>query len=99
MFLAESFQPTIIIFYWFYLVVVVIFLFLFLVNLYHLLRFGFFSFINLGVIAIFILTSFSLIIFSFFVLQTFDWNTPLFNSNILGTFLSNLLGGLNLFKF
>ncbi|OQA36566.1 MAG: hypothetical protein BWY53_00478 [Parcubacteria group bacterium ADurb.Bin326] len=95
----ESFQPTIVIFYWAYLVVVVIFLLLFLVNLYHLLRFGFFSFVNLGVILISMLVSFSLIAFSLSILQSFDWSTPLIDSNIFGTFLDGLLGGLELFKF
>ena len=95
----KSFQPTIVIFYWAYLVVVVIFLLLFLVNLYHLLRFGFFSFVNLGVILISMLISFSLVALSLSIFQSVDWSTPLVDSNIFGTFLNNLLGGLELFKF
>lgn len=95
----ESFQPTTIIFYWAYLVVVVIFLLLFLVNLYHLLRFGFFSFVNLGVILLSMTISFSLIAFSLSVLQSFDWNTPLIDPSIFGSFWGGLSGGLELFKF
>lgn len=95
----ESFQPTIIIFYWAYLAVVVIFLLLFAVNLYHLLRFGFFSLVNLGIISVSMLVSFSLIAFSLVVLRGFDWGIPLFGSDIVGSFLSELSGGLELFKF
>lgn len=95
----ESFQPTIIIFYWFYLAVVIIFFLLFLVNLYHLLRFGFFNFINLGVIFGSIIIAFALIAFSFFVLRDIDWDIPLVNSNIFGSFLSGLLKSLELFNF
>jgi hypothetical protein len=95
----EFFQPTIIIFYWTYLVVLVVFLLLFLVNIYHLLRFGFFSAVNLGVIIGSMLFSFLLILFSFSVLGQIDWATPLGSSNVVGSFFDNLLGGLELFKF
>lgn len=95
----ELFQPTIIIFYWAYLAVVVIFFLLLLVNLYHLLRFGFFSVVNLGVILGSMAVSFILITFSFGILQGVDWSIPLVDSNIFGSFFNGLLGGLELFKF
>lgn len=95
----ESFQPTIVIFYWIYLGVVAIFFLLLLVNLYHLLRFGFFSFVNLGVIFGSMAISFALIAFSFFILRDIDWSIPLINSDVFGSFLDSLLGGLELFKF
>lgn len=72
---------------------------LFLVNLYHLLRFGFFSFVNLGVILASMVISFSLIALSLSILQSLDWSTPLIDPNIFESFWGGLLGGLELFKF
>lgn len=94
-----SFQLTIIIFYWGYLVLVGISFLFFLINIYHLLRFGFFSFINLGVILSSTIIIFFLISFSFLILQQIDWSPVLINSEILNGFINGLLGGLNLFNF
>jgi len=96
---VENFQLTIIVFYWFYLVVLAIFFLFFLINIYHLLRFGFFSVINLAVILTSIMIAFLLISFSLLILQQIDWSQTLINPEILNGFINGLLGGLNLFKF
>lgn len=97
--IENPFQLTIIVFYWFYLVLLAIFFLFFLINIYHLLRFGFFSFINLAVIFASIIIAFLLIVFSLLILQQIDWSPTLINPKILNDFVNGLLGGLNLFKF
>jgi hypothetical protein len=94
-----GFQPTIMVFYWIYLLVIAVFLILFLMDLYHLLRFGFFSIVNVSVIVVFALVAVWLLLFSFQVLSGFNWNLPLFDSSIFGSFLGGLAGGFSWFNF
>ncbi|MEK7652959.1 MAG: hypothetical protein AAB358_00530 [Patescibacteria group bacterium] len=68
---------TLSIFYYLFLVAVAVFLLYSLFNVYHLLRFGFFSLINVLVIVLYVLIAASFLYFSFSILMTVDWSTPL----------------------
>lgn len=50
-----------------------------LFNIYHLIRFGFSSFVNILIIILYIVASVVLIIFSINLLFTIDWTTELIN--------------------
>lgn len=90
-----EFSITIVIFYWAYLVLVGFYCLIALLNLYHLVRFGFFSFVNISVILIFCAVSVWLISFSFTILAGFYWDQPIFNPSWfldLKDMLGNTLG-------
>lgn len=93
-----AFEPTVIVFYWAYLAVAAFSLIFFLMSLYHLLRFGFFSFVNVAVIFIFTFLISWLLFFSFQLLDSFDWSAPLFDDSVIGSFLGGLSGGTGWFK-
>ena len=78
-----AFAPTLIVFYWAYLLAVLFFIIVGIINIYHLLKFGFFSWVNILVIAVFVAISSFLIYFSLVVLVTLDWSQPLFDSSIV----------------
>ena len=52
-----------------------------LFNIYHLLIFGFFSFINILVIILYVAAAMIILNFSFTQLALIDWQQPLFNTN------------------
>jgi hypothetical protein len=81
---------TLEIFYWIYLLVIVIYCLFSFFNLYHLVRFGFFSFLNVSVIIIFIGVSWGLIAYSLLVLSGFDWSPVIFDTSWLFNFGSLL---------
>jgi hypothetical protein len=80
-FLPTDFTLTLVIFYWAYLLVVGIFLIMSVLNIYTLLRFGFFSLINIGMVVIYIGVSVWLIWYSLNVLGAVDWSLPIFDAN------------------
>ena len=83
------------IFYWAYLLAIGIFLLFAFFELYHLVRFGFFSFLNISIILIFIGVSWWLIAYSLAVLSGFDWSMPIFNLSYLTDFGSILTSPFN----
>jgi len=64
-----------------------------LFNIYHLLRFGSWSFVNFSVILVYVLLSLWLFVFSLQVLWGFDWQSPLFSADAL----KQLIGNFKLF--
>lgn len=68
---------TLVIFYYFFLIVVAFFILYSLFNVYHLLRFGFASFVNIVVIIIYLLVASQLLLLSFDQLRPIDWDQPL----------------------
>jgi len=66
--------------YYLYLIVIVFFILGSLFNIYHLIRFGFASLANLGVILLFIIIASSIVLFSINSLQSFDWEQPLIDT-------------------
>jgi len=82
-FALPAFAPTLIVFYWAYLLAVLFFIIVGIINIYHLLKFGFFSWVNILVIAAFVAIASCLIYFSLAVLVALDWNRPLFDSGIM----------------
>ena len=77
----QDFVITFMVFYWAYLILVGIYLVMGFFCVYHLVRFGFFSFVNISVILIFIGVSVWLIWYSLNILAGFDWNMSLFDPN------------------
>ena len=77
---------TIAIFYYFYLAVVLFFMIYSLFNIYHLIRFGFFSLTNILVMILYIIVSALLLMYSFELLMPVDWNVTLID---LGNFKIN----------
>ena len=74
---------TIAIFYYFYLAVVLFFIVYSLFNIYHLIRFGFFSLTNIAVMILYIIVAAILIMYSFELLMQVDWNITLIDWNNL----------------
>ena len=72
---------TIAIFYYFYLAVVLFFIVYSLFNIYHLIRFGFFSLTNILVMILYIIVSALLLMYSFELLMQVDWNVTLIDLN------------------
>ncbi|MFA5029844.1 MAG: hypothetical protein WC518_03860 [Patescibacteria group bacterium] len=68
---------TISFFYYLYLLVLLFFLVYSLFNIYHLIRFGFLSLVNVLMIILYIILSAAFIIFSFQLLLAIDWQQPL----------------------
>ncbi len=61
-----------------YFLILLFFITYSLFNIYHLLRFGFFSLTNLGIILGYLTISFILIWVSFNLLTEINWSQPLF---------------------
>ena len=74
---------TIAIFYYFYLAVILFFVIYSLFNIYHLIRFGFFSLTNIAVMILYIIVAAILIMYSFELLMQVDWNITLIDWNNL----------------
>ena len=72
---------TIAIFYYFYLAVILFFIVYSLFNIYHLIRFGFFSLTNILVMILYIIVSALLLMYSFELLMPVDWNVTLIDLN------------------
>jgi hypothetical protein len=68
---------TIAVLYYIYLAVLLFFFVYSLFNIYHLIRFGFASTINIVVIILYIGVSTAFIVFSFNLLLAIDWTIPL----------------------
>ena len=83
---------TIAIFYYFYLAVVLFFMIYSLFNIYHLIRFGFFSLTNILVMILYIIVAALLLIYSFELLLQVDWSMTLID---LGNLKINLPFGDN----
>lgn len=77
---------TLSVFYYLYLLVLLFFIIYSLFNIYHLLRFGFASFTNALIIIAYLIVATIVIMSSFNLLMTINWQTPLLNlpSNFLG---------------
>lgn len=76
--------PTVAFFFYGYFLVIAMFAIFSLLIIYHLLRFGFFSLINITVILAYLAISFALISYSFTVIYGFDWSLPLMDPAIFG---------------
>ena len=74
------------IFYWLYLVLIVIYCLISLTIIYHLVKFGFFSLVNIGVVVIYLIVSIWLIWFSLSMLSGFNWNQQIFDTNWFNNF-------------
>jgi len=85
---------TLSIFYYLFLAVVFIFCLYTLFNLYHLLRFGFFSLANVAVMIAYLVISGALLFFSFNFLSLFDWQIILLKLDL--GFFSNLFNFIKL---
>lgn len=72
---------TLSIFYYLYLLVVMFFILYSLFNIYHLLVFGFSSFVNISIIVLYLVAAMIILYFSFTQLALIDWQQPLFNIN------------------
>ena len=83
-----TWQPTLIVFYWAYLLAVLFFIIVGIINIYHLLKFGFFSWVNILVITAFVAIASFLIYFSLVVLVALDWSRPLFDVGIVSGLFS-----------
>ena len=83
MFSQIDFALTIGVFYWAYLIVVLIFILYSVINYYHLIRFGFFSVINITVMVVYAVVAFWLVWFSLTTLAALDWTRPLFDASWL----------------
>lgn len=68
---------TLAVFYYFYLAVILFFIIYSLFNIYHLIRFGFFSLTNIAVMILYILVASLFIMYSFELLMLVDWNLTL----------------------
>ncbi len=88
-FIPAELLVTIIIFYWAYLIIIGIYLIISFFCLYHLVRFGFFSAVNISIILGYMLLSLGLISYSLVILSGLDWSLPLFDSSWF-----NHLGGI-----
>jgi hypothetical protein len=62
------------IFYYLYLICILLFFIWSLFNVYHLLRFGFLSLVNIGIILVYIAVSAAFIMLSLEYLAEFDWS-------------------------
>jgi len=60
-------------------------------NMYHLIRFGFTSIVNITIMITYIIVATALIVYSLILLNQIDWTTPLLDSqiNIFNTINSN----------
>ncbi|MFA6526563.1 MAG: hypothetical protein WCT26_04095 [Candidatus Buchananbacteria bacterium] len=74
--------PTVAFFFYGYFFVLAVFVIFSLMIIYHLLRFGFFSLINITVIVAYLAVSFALISYSFTVIYGFDWSIQLMDPAI-----------------
>lgn len=72
---------TVSIFYYFFLLVVLVFLLYSFFNVYHLMRFGFFSVVNILVIVAYLFISAWYLFFAFSLLMAIDWSLPLVDTN------------------
>jgi hypothetical protein len=80
-FIPADFVITIVVFYWAFLALIAIYLLIGFFCVYHLIRFGFFSFVNISIILVFVGVSIWLVWYSTFILSGFDWSLPLFDPN------------------
>lgn len=76
--------PTVAFFFYGYFFVIAVFAIFSLLIIYHLLRFGFLSLINITVIVAYLAVSFALISYSFTVIYGFDWSIQLMDPAIFG---------------
>jgi hypothetical protein len=81
MFSHLDFSLTIGVFYWAYLIMVAIFILYSLINYYHLIRFGFFSTLNVVVMIVYAVAAIWLVWFSLNTLSVLDWSRPLFDAS------------------
>ncbi len=82
---------TLSIIYYIFLAAVFIFVLYSLFNIYHLLRFGFWSVTNIAVILIYIVVAGLLLYFAFSQLLTIDWSQPLLNMNGITDIFKNFM--------
>lgn len=68
---------TIAVFYYLYLAIMLFFIIYSFFNIYHLIRFGFASLVNILIIICYLVIATALIIYSFGLLMQIDWSTPL----------------------
>lgn len=80
---------TLAILYYIYLAVLLFFITYSLFNIYHLIRFGFSSLINIIIILIYISVSTIFIVFSFNLLLNIDWTTTLIDFNLASSTNNN----------
>ena len=73
---------TLAIFYYLYLGAILLFFILGLFNIYHLLRFGFLSWVNISIILVYILISAGFLLWSLNLLINIDWNTVLIDFSV-----------------
>lgn len=76
---------TLSIFYYLYLLVVLFVVIYSLFNIYHLLRFGFLSWLNIVVILFYILVLCLFLLASFNILLSIDWTQPLIDFSFPST--------------
>lgn len=81
-------EITLAIFYYLYLICIFLFFIWGLFNIYHLLKFGFLSWVNIAIIIIYILISASFILLSLEILSAINWNVTLINFSISSNDLS-----------
>ncbi|MFA5124701.1 MAG: hypothetical protein WC473_02655 [Patescibacteria group bacterium] len=93
MFSQLDFSLTIGVFYWLYLIVVAIFILYTLINYYHLIRFGFFSSLNIVVMVVYAVVAVWLVWFSLTTLATLDWSRSLFDASWLAG-LTDIFGSI-----
>ena len=96
MFSQLDLSLTIGIFYWAYLIAVAIFFLYSLINYYHLIRFGFFSTLNIVVMTVYVVAAIWLVWFSLTTLSTLDWSRPLFDASWI-TQLTDMFAGSSKF--
>lgn len=75
---------TIAVLYYLYLIVVLVFAVYSLFNVYHLIRFGFSSWVNIAIMIAYIVISTAFIIYSIGLLMQIDWSVELLSLQ-LGT--------------
>jgi hypothetical protein len=73
---------TFAIFYYLFLLVLGVFLLYSLFNIYHLLRFGFQSFVNVGIVILYIVGSTLYIWVALSDLAYLEWNRAIFNEGL-----------------
>ncbi|OGY44843.1 MAG: hypothetical protein A3B89_04735 [Candidatus Buchananbacteria bacterium RIFCSPHIGHO2_02_FULL_40_13] len=83
---------TLAIFYYLYLAIVLFFVVYSFFNIYHLIRFGFASLVNMIIIIIYLIIASMFISYSFGLLTQVDWSMPLINwqTNLSPTMNSNI---------
>ncbi|MFA6428540.1 MAG: hypothetical protein WCW02_03290 [Candidatus Buchananbacteria bacterium] len=76
-------EITLIIFYYVYLILLGLFILFSFFNYYHLIRFGFWSWGNLGVMMFYAFITVAILIVTWSYLTKIDWQTPLTSFNDL----------------